>query len=132
MEKTLQEIAREQGFTPEHINKLLHHIASKNGRTWTHIRNVFTGKTHSAPITAVLLSGMALPESALVGRVKNKSGGVVIHNDAKPTPCRCVSCEKLYTREIFWTGTLPARVRCTECNQLLGIKDFCEVFGWVN
>ncbi len=130
MQKTLLQIAEERNFTPEHISKVLHHVARQNGKTWTHTRNVFTGKANSKFMSAHILAAMSLPEADLTGRVENKSGSPRILNNAKITPCRCVSCEKHYTREIFWTGTLPARIRCTECNQLMGIKDYCEVFAW--
>ncbi len=132
MQKTLLQIAEERNFTPEHISKVLHHVARQNGKTWTHTRNVFTGKANSKFMSAHILAAMNLPEARLTGRVENKSGNGENLNPNKPTPCRCVTCERLYVREIFWTGTLPARIRCPQCNQLMNIKDYCEVFGWAD
>jgi len=130
MQKTLAEIAADRGFSSEHINKLIHHVASEKKRTWAHTRNVFTGKSKGKQTYADLQLAMLLPEAQLTGHVSNKSGSEKIPCRMQTTPCRCVTCGRKYKRFIFWTGTLPARIRCTECNALLGIKDYCEVFAW--
>jgi hypothetical protein len=45
----------------------------------------------------------------------------------KKVPCICPQCGKSHTRELRWTGKLPARVRCIICNsnQSHG-KSYCE------
>jgi len=123
MEKTLAEIAVARNFSPLHINKLLHHVASTQRRSWTHVRNVFTGRSNSGPMTACLLEAMDLPEDELQGYVANKSGSPAFMRTTTKTPCRCVTCGKLYTRYIFWTGTLPARLRCNVCKKRFGFND---------
>ena len=88
----------------------------------------------AAAITEALVRNLGLPPDTMTRRVKQKSNPSP-HTRRRSTPCICQMCEAdgkdpYYTRHIFWTGTLPARIRCPKCARSVGLKDYEEVHDY--
>lgn len=123
------------GKSKKELTNIIHHTAAETGKTYSTVRNVLTGRITSALITEALIRNLGKPSEAMTRRVqqhKNPS----LHTPKRKTPCICQMCEANgrephYTRFVFWTGTLPARIRCPRCAQSLGLRDYEEVHDYV-
>jgi len=116
------------------IANIIHQTAAETGKTYASVRNVLTGRITSAAITEALVRNLGLPPDTMTRRVKQKSNPSP-HTRRRSTPCICQMCEAdgkdpYYTRHIFWTGTLPARIRCPKCARSVGLKDYEEVHDY--
>ena len=131
MEQGLSEMF--SGLGKKEISNIIHHTASETGKTYGSVKNVFTGRLNSPSILPVLIKYLNNPPP-VPKRVKAPSTPSP-RTRRRITQCICQMCEAngkdpYYTRFIFWTGTLPAKIRCPRCARSVGLKDYEEVHDY--
>lgn len=106
--------------------QIIHHTAWVLGKPYAQVSAVYHGHHRSAAIEAALRHTMSLQPEQWVGKAPAEPKGPG-NPKAKKTPCKCPTCEKRYTRVLYYTGHLPARIRCGACNRWLGFvaNDVC-------